>query len=78
MNKNHWLQRQLKKERENENRALTIKEKLENIRLITDNINTHSLYPWTNVDLQWEYLEEHLNYLKIQVESIDIREDIPF
>ena len=27
------------------NRVLTLKEKLDNIRLITDDINKHSLYP---------------------------------
>ncbi len=60
------------------NRVLTLKEKLENIRLITKDINNHSLYPWTDIDLQCEYLDEHLAYLKRQVESIDIREDLPF
>ena len=60
------------------NRVLTLKEKLDNIRLITDDINKHSLYPQTDIDLQCEYLELRLNNLKRQMESIDIRENLPF
>ena len=59
-----------------ENRVLNLQEKLENIKLITEEIKLHSTRSWVDGDSQCNYLEDHLDYLKLQIESIDIRRDL--